>query len=261
MAETRTRSAERASSYISQINSLYAELKTAVRRPDSLTVAVAGPFDPINIPDDINATHAAIAPNPDSVPVKDFERCLKLLTDLSKQRKNDVLEAITLAVNAERDAYVRAKLAEHDEAMHAMMQVRDEEYAARMQARDADAAKMAELLKTLEGQIAHTRSLARPAGLNDGGAADSFRDGIGATGGVVASPQFQADIGVEATISLQFIGGAVNSKDEAKLNALPTEPSPALIASVRDFCLATSLQQKGVRGPCHLRYWLRTARS
>ncbi len=132
MAETRTRSAERATSFISQIDSLFAEHTTAVRRPDSLTVCVAGPFDPINIPDDINATHAALASNPDSVPVKEIERCLKLLTDLSKRRKDDVLEAITVAVNAERDAYVRAKLAEHDEAMHAMMQVRNEEYAARM---------------------------------------------------------------------------------------------------------------------------------
>jgi hypothetical protein len=131
------------------------------------------------------------------------------------------------------------------------MQVRDEEYAARMRARDAEnAAKMAELVKTLDIQIAHTRSLARPAGLNDGGAADSFRDGIGATGGVVASPQFQADIGVEATISLQVTGSAINSKDEAKLNALPTEPSPALIACAREFCLATSPQQNesAVRG-------------
>ena len=127
MAETRTRSAERASNFISQINSLYAELKQPVRRPDSLTVGVAGPFDPINIPDDINATHAALASNPDSVPVKEIERCLKFLTDLSKQRKDDVLEAITVAVNAERDAYVRAKLAERYEAMHAMLQVRDEE--------------------------------------------------------------------------------------------------------------------------------------
>ncbi len=126
MAETRTRSAERASSYILQINSLYTELKQAVRRPDSLTVGVAGPFDPINIPDDINATHAALASNPDSVPVKEIERCLKLLTDLSKQRTDDVLEAITVAVNAERDAYVRAKLAEQDEVTHAMLQARDE---------------------------------------------------------------------------------------------------------------------------------------
>ncbi len=58
MAETRTRSTERASSYILQINSLYMELTQA------------GPFDPINIPDDITATHAALASNPDSVPVK-----------------------------------------------------------------------------------------------------------------------------------------------------------------------------------------------
>ncbi len=42
----------------------------------------------------------------------------------------------------------------------------------------------------------------------------------------------------------------MNSKDKAKLNALPTEPSSALIACVREFCLATSLQQKesAVRG-------------
>ena len=45
-------------------------------------------------------------------------------------------------------------------------------------------------------------------------------------------------------ISLQFDGETVNSKDEAKLNALPTEPSAALIASVRDLCAAKTMQQK-----------------
>jgi hypothetical protein len=47
-----------------------------------------------------------------------------------------------------------------------------------------------------------------------------------------------------AGISLQLIGDTANSKDEAKLNFLSTESSPALITCVRDFCSATFLQQK-----------------
>jgi hypothetical protein len=242
----------------SQFNFFFAELRSAVKRPDSLTVGVAGPFDPIGIPDDVNETHAALVSQPDAVSIEEVERCLKVVTDLSKKRKNDMLKTITEAITTERDAHIQTKLAEYEEAMHARMQARDAENGtlhARMQARDAEnAAKIAELVKTLEGQIAHTRSPARSAGLNDGGAADSFGDGIAATGGVVASPQFQADIGVDATIYLQFTGGALNSKDEAKLNALPTEPSSALIACVREFCSATYLQQKesAVRGICDI---------
>ncbi len=76
MAETRTRSAESATSPISQFNFFFAELSSAVKRPDSLTVGVAGPFDPVDIPDDVKTTHTALASNPDSVLVKEIERCL-----------------------------------------------------------------------------------------------------------------------------------------------------------------------------------------
>ncbi len=48
--------------------------------------------------------------------------------------------------------------------------------------------------------------------------------------------------GVDATICLQFIGNAVNSKG-AKLHFIFPEPSSALIACIRDPCSATSLQQ------------------
>jgi hypothetical protein len=81
MAETRTRSAERATSLTSQFNSFFVELTSAVRRPDSLTIGVAGPFDPIDIPDDVKTTHAALALNPDSVSVKEIKRCLQLVTE------------------------------------------------------------------------------------------------------------------------------------------------------------------------------------
>ena len=61
-AETRTRSAERATSGLtSQFNFFFIELTSAVKRPNSLTVGVAGPFNPIDIPDDVKATHAALA--------------------------------------------------------------------------------------------------------------------------------------------------------------------------------------------------------
>ena len=55
--------------------------------------------------------------------------------------------------------------------------------------------------------------------------------------------------GVDATISLQFIGNAVKSK-KAKLHSIFPEPSSALIACIRDSRSATTLQQKGftVRG-------------
>ena len=49
--------------------------------------------------------------------------------------------------------------------------------------------------------------------------------------------------GVDARISLHFIGDAVNSKG-AKLHSIFPEPSSALIACVRYPCSATSLQQK-----------------
>ncbi len=69
--------------------------------------------------------------------------------------------------------------------------------------------------------------------------------GGAAAGSDVAPPQLQPEIGRLAEgISLQFDGETVNSKDEAKLNALPTEPSAALIASVRDLCAAKTMQQK-----------------
>ncbi len=61
-----------------------------------------------------------------------------------------MLETITVAMNAERDAHIRAKLAEHGEAMHALMRARDEENAALMRARDEDTTKIAELVKTLK---------------------------------------------------------------------------------------------------------------
>ncbi len=49
--------------------------------------------------------------------------------------------------------------------------------------------------------------------------------------------------GVDATISLQFIGNAVNSR-EAKMQCIFPEPSSALITCSRDPCSATSLEQK-----------------
>lgn len=49
--------------------------------------------------------------------------------------------------------------------------------------------------------------------------------------------------GVAATISLQFIGNAVISR-EAKLHSIFSEPSSVLITCIRDSCSATSLQQK-----------------
>ncbi len=130
MAEnTRARSAERANlsaaqpsgttaareratiDLTSQFNFFFAELRSAVKRPDSLTVGVAGPFDPIGIPDDVNETHAALMSQPNAVSIEELERCLKVVTDLSKKRKDGMLKTITETVNAERDAYVRTKLA------------------------------------------------------------------------------------------------------------------------------------------------------
>ena len=78
-----------------------------------------------------------------------------------------MLETITVAMNAEQDARIRAKLAAHEKAMNALLQVRDEEYATRMRARDEEnTVKIAELDKKFEGQIALTRfparSLCRP---------------------------------------------------------------------------------------------------
>jgi hypothetical protein len=136
----------------SQFNFFFAELRFAVKRPDSLTVGIAGPsFDLISIFDDVNETHAALMSQADAVSIEEIERCLKIVTELSKMRKGNMLETITVAVNAERDAYVRAKLAEHDEAMRAMLHVRDEEYAARMRARDAEnVAKLLSMLKLLK---------------------------------------------------------------------------------------------------------------
>ncbi len=74
----RTRSADHATSLTSQFNSFFVELTSVVKRPDSLTVGVAGPFDPIDIPGDVKTSHAALASNSDSVPVKLVtEHCLK----------------------------------------------------------------------------------------------------------------------------------------------------------------------------------------
>jgi hypothetical protein len=70
MAETRARSVERAVGSTSQFNFFFTELNYAAKRPDSLTVGVAGLFDPIDIPDDAKATHVALASKPDSAPVK-----------------------------------------------------------------------------------------------------------------------------------------------------------------------------------------------
>ncbi len=110
----------------SQFNFFFTELNSAVKRPDALTVGVAGPFDPIYIPDDVKATHVALASKPDSVSVKEIERCLKIVTDLSAKRKEDMLVTITVAMTAERDAHIAAKLAEREKAMYALMQSRDE---------------------------------------------------------------------------------------------------------------------------------------
>ena len=75
-----------------------------------------------------------------------------------------------------------------------------------------------------------------------GGCARSSISGIAATGGAVVSPQVQADTFVDAAISLQFIGNAVNS-NEAKLHSIFPEPSSALITCIRESCSATTLQQ------------------
>ncbi len=99
----------------SKFNFFVEKLRSAVERPDSITVDVAGPFDPIGIPDDVNETHAALISHPDSVSIEELGRCLKVVTDLSKKRKDDMLKTIAETVNAERDAYLRAKFAESDE--------------------------------------------------------------------------------------------------------------------------------------------------
>ena len=138
MAEnTRARSAERANlsaaqpsgttaareratiDLTSQFNFFFAELRSAVKRPDSLTVGVAGPFDPIGIPDDVNETHAALMSQPNAVSIEELERCLKVVTDLSKKRKDDMLKTITEAITTERDAHIQTKLAEYEKAMYA----------------------------------------------------------------------------------------------------------------------------------------------
>ncbi len=69
-SKTRSRSPERAIGLASQFNFIFAELSSAAKRPASLTVGVSGPFDPIEIPDDVKAVHAALASKQDSVPVK-----------------------------------------------------------------------------------------------------------------------------------------------------------------------------------------------
>ena len=86
MAETRASSKDRVTSLVSQLNLLFKDLNSVVQRPDSLRVGVAGPFDPIQIPDDVKATHATLASQQDSLSVKEIERCIKILTDLSSKR-------------------------------------------------------------------------------------------------------------------------------------------------------------------------------
>ena len=90
-ATATTASRERATiDLTSQFNFFVEELRSAVKRPDSITVCVAGPFDPIGIPDDVNKTHAALLLQPDAVSIDELGRCLKVVTDLSKKRKDDM---------------------------------------------------------------------------------------------------------------------------------------------------------------------------
>ena len=56
-SETRSRSAERALGLASQFNLIFAELSSAAKRPASLTVGVAGPFDPIEMNDLISSLY------------------------------------------------------------------------------------------------------------------------------------------------------------------------------------------------------------
>ena len=93
-SETRSRSAERALGLAPQFNLIFAELSSAAKRPASLTVGVAGPFDPIEIADDVKAAHAALVSKPDSASVQEIERCLKIATDMSAQRKQNMLYKI-----------------------------------------------------------------------------------------------------------------------------------------------------------------------
>ncbi len=67
-------------------------------------MGVAGPFDPIDIPGDIQAIHFTPASKLDSVSIIKIERCLKIVTDFSAKRKEDMIETITVAMSAERDA-------------------------------------------------------------------------------------------------------------------------------------------------------------
>jgi hypothetical protein len=131
-------------------------------------------------------------------------------------------EAISAAVHAERDAYFALKLAEQNAALQAQL-----------------AAKIAEL----EGAL--PRLPIRPAGPNDGAAADSVGQSTPTANLLLSASKLQTEIGrLAAEISLQFIGDPVNSKDEVKLNSLSTEPSPALISSVRDLFMSTTPQTK-----------------
>jgi len=256
MAETRASSKDRITSLVPQFNLVFRELSSVVQRPDSLRVGVAGPFDPIEIPDDVKATHATLASQPDSVSVKEIERCIKILTNLSSKRKIDILDTMAAAINADSDARIAAQFAEREEAFAAQMRARDAEYAANMQARDAEyaanmkardaesAAKFDELIKNFEASQS-SRALIRSAGSNGGSAADPTANGGASAGSIADSFQLQAEIGKLASgISLQFIGEMVNSKDEAKLNSLSTIPSAELIQVVRDVCSTMTLQQK-----------------
>ncbi len=131
-SKTRSRSPERAIGLASQFNFIFAELSSAAKRPASLTVGVSGPFDPIEIADDVKAVHAALASKPDSAPVKEIERCLKIVTQMSAQRKEDMFEVIAAAMAVERDAQIAAKIAERDAAMTAQMKARGDENAAKI---------------------------------------------------------------------------------------------------------------------------------
>jgi hypothetical protein len=143
---TRSRSAERSISLASQFNLFFVELRSPAQRPASVPAVLAGPFDAVDVPDDVIATHVALASKPDSVPIDEIERCLQIVTDLSALRKNDMHEAISAAVHAERDAHFASKLAEQNAALQA---------------------KIADLESAL------TRSPVRPAGPNDGAEAAS----------------------------------------------------------------------------------------
>jgi hypothetical protein len=78
---TRSRSAERSISLASHINLIFVELRSPAQRPASVPAVLAGPFDAVDVPDDVIATHVALASKPDSVSIDEIERCLQIVTD------------------------------------------------------------------------------------------------------------------------------------------------------------------------------------